>query len=315
MTRLWIFATNIFLSVTANSFLKTLRMSTWHMNALTAHSSDPTVAAMIAVYTPIHAAFVAAYNAWTTSKGTHESGTQSLGDLLTTLSSTKIRTWDIAIQVVYAQTSSQYTGLLPNRRAPFQSGSQQERITAVRNLNTALTGIVPLAATKTDVAAFLSSLDGAVTTQQGELSTTDTLSDNVDAARIAVCNFQYQNLGGLMKLNYLNPDAIVPFFDLEDIRNRQQMEWTNDVPANSTFMVAKRKLVAGTHIHIINNGAAPFMLCYAPDKTNPCTTGTTFAPGADQVVDIATLGNITTGDYLMITNSTGDAAHFVLAIE
>jgi hypothetical protein len=315
MTRLWIFATNIFLSVTKNSFLKTLRMSTWHMNALTAHSSDPTVATMITSYTLIHTAYVNAYNVWTTSIGTHEGGTHTVEDLLTQLSSTKIRSWDVAIQGVYAQGSTNYIALLPNRRVPFQKGTDAQRITAVRNLDTALTSIVPLAATKTDVHAFLGSLDTAVTTQQGQLSNTGTLSNNVDTARVNVCVGQYSNLGGLMSHFATDPDSIVPFFDLEDIRNHQQMEWTNDVPANSTFMVAKRKLVAGTHIHVINNGAAPLTVCYAANKNVPCSGGTVFNPGADQVVDISTLGDVTTGDYIMITNNSGTDGHFVLGIE
>lgn len=102
------------------------------------HRAENLLQICFAELSPLSAAFNEAYQSWSTGKGLQKGKTTSLYSQFKLLSSQKIEDWDIAIQQVYKQNTPQYVSLLPNRRKPFQTGSQESRINAVGTLSEAI---------------------------------------------------------------------------------------------------------------------------------------------------------------------------------
>ena len=112
-----------------------------------------------------------AYTIWLSQQGATKGQTQSLNDLLDQLRSEQIENWDLAIQNVYRQKTPQYIALLPRHRTPFQTGSQQQRITAVAALSMAIGTDAALQTLKADVDEFYDALITASNSQKGSKST------------------------------------------------------------------------------------------------------------------------------------------------
>jgi len=162
----WSFLQNPILNSTDNSFIKGLQVSKIHYNALLGATGVPFIVLLKNAYEPIHLDYVAKYNAWVVQGGSQQGQTLSLNQLLRLLSNTKIRNWDIAIQNVYDNTTQRYKELLPNKRAPFQTGKQNEKIAVVKALGTAIGADTALSAVKIDVDQTYANLTDAQTGQQ-----------------------------------------------------------------------------------------------------------------------------------------------------
>ena len=127
----WGFIQNPFLIATEGSYRLAVRISLYHFAAISKMAGDPFFDALIASFSPLNTALQDAYNTWKAKGGTQQGQTLQLKQLLSLLSSTKIKGWDIAIQNVFSDTTAEYKALLPNHRGPFQLGSQDDRIAAV----------------------------------------------------------------------------------------------------------------------------------------------------------------------------------------
>ena len=136
--RTWSYLVNPILNATEDSMLIALKLSTYHDNALNTAKSDPFILPLYNIYHPFHVALKAAYDAANTQQALKKGETLNTKQLLKLLSSTKIQQWDIKIQNAYPQSSVQYKKLLPNRRVPFQTGEQIERIRSVQSLSQAI---------------------------------------------------------------------------------------------------------------------------------------------------------------------------------
>lgn len=303
----WRFVQNVFANVTKGNYLKMLKISTWHINALKAKAGDPYYDALIADYQPLHDAVVAEYNKWNTSKGTHVGGTASFEDLLKLLSGTKAEDWDIKIQGVYRRDTPKYLALLPNYRKPFQSGSNEARVDAVNNLSTAIGTDASLATEKADVVAFHTLLTDARTAQQGDISDTSDFSEDVEQARVAAADGQYRDLGSLMNKFYTTPKAIEPFFDLANIRNASQAEFTGTIKKEALKNIFKRTVEPAINFRLINNGAAPLKFAFVPEKNDAIGTAHVLVqPGEEEIVPGSALGNVPSSKYFNVKND--DAA-------
>lgn len=303
MKQEWRFVQNVFDNVTKGNYLRMLKISTWHYNALKAKTGDPYFDALFADYELLHNAYMTEYNNWFTSKGTHVGGTASFVDLLNQLSGAKAEEWDIKIQAVYRRDTPQYLALLPNYRIPFQSGPRDARVMAVQNLATAIGADAALALVKDDVVAFHKLLVDARTAQQGDLSSTGDFSEDVEKARIAAAQGQYRSLGSLMNHFYLTPEAIESFFDLANIRTAPQAEFTGTIKKEVLENIFKRTLEPAAQIRLINTGDAPLKFAFVPEKNDPI--GAAFLlvqPGEEEIVSASALGNVPSSKYLNIKN-------------
>jgi hypothetical protein len=303
MKRKWMYVQNVFANVTNGNYLLMLKISTYHINALKAKAGDAYFDGLIAFYEPLHDAFVAEYNKWAASIGTHVGGTKTFDDFLRELSEDKIEEWDIAIQVVYRRSTGPYLALLPKYRKPFQSGSNEGRVSAVAALSVAIGASVPLAAVKTSVDAFLLLLNEARADQQGEMSDSSDYSEDVEVVRFAAAQGQYSDLGSLMTHFYLTPVAIEPYFDLENIRKVPQTLFTGTVKKESVINLFKRTMKPDTEILMANTATVPLKFAFVAEKNDDVAVlFIIVAPGEEETVPASALGNVPDNKYFKIKN-------------
>lgn len=303
----WRFAQNVFGNVTKGNYLKMLKISTWHINALKAKAGDPYYDALIAAYQPLHDAVEAEYNKWDTSKGTHVGSTASFEELLKMLSEIKAEDWDVAIQNIYRRDTPKYLSLLPHYRKSFQSGSNEARVNAVKNLSKAIGTDAALATVKADVDAFILLLNKARTDQQGDLSDTSDFSEDFEEARVAAAEGQYRDLGSLMNKFYKTPKAIEPFFDLANIRKAPQAEFTGTVNKGALKNIFKRTVQPATEFRLINNGAAPLKFAFVSEKNDDIgATHVLVLAEEEETVPASALGKVPEDKFFKVKND--DAA-------
>ncbi len=299
----WSFTQNPILHATDGSYQLGMQLSTFHDSALNAAKTDPFILPLYNSYHPLHLAYKSAYEAWVAQGGLQQGETLNLSQLLLLLSNTKIKAWDIAIQNVYAQNTTQYTKLLPNRRTPFQTGSQQNKINAVNGLSIAIGGNTALATVKMDVDAFYKQLDLALTTQKGSKSNTATMSGNLETARVNFCIGQYSNIGAFIQKYAATPEKINQFFDLQGIRNGHQTLFTGLVATQAAYTIVKHTFGATDQLNLLNSGTTQLKFYLSQTKdANPPAAVVTLEPSTQQTIDASALGNIA-NSFLMVYNA------------
>lgn len=303
MKRSWSYLVNPFLVATDNSFRMAVRISTYHDSALNAASADPFIAGLYATFHPLHKDLANAYTAYQAQTGTQEGDSLNLRQLFRLEAYSKINAWEAAIQVVYAKDTPKFKSLLPNGHAPFQTGTQTQRISAVQSLSNAIGADPLLAAVKADVDAFYLLLDNANTTQKGSKSTTGTLSDEVENARYKMCIAQYANLGALIQQYADATSPIEQYFDEQAIRNAQQVLFEGNVKQNDVHTIVKHTFAAYDQLKLENPGVTGLKFYLAAVKgAHAGAVAVTLAAGTQQTVAASALGDVA-NPYLMASNA------------
>ena len=275
----WSYFVNPFLVVGSKSFKKAVKISIWHDSALEAAQGDPFFGPMYTAYHNIHLDLLKAYNKWKTSGGTHKGATLTVEQLLVLLSPGKINAWDSQVQIQFAKGSPNYISIFPQGHKPFQHGERDERINAVEQLVLALDPFAPLSATKADVDAFYTQINTARTAQLGKESDTGHFSDDVRLNILGAMRAMYGNLGLIMDHFKTHPVQGEPYFDLETVRNHQQVIFTGTLEANEHEVVFEHLLAEDDEILLESKG-----------NTNIRFYMTEFAtdgPGTNPVIDMA----------------------------
>ena len=300
--RTWMFLTNPFLNATDGSYLNGMHISGYHDKALEKKKSDPFFLDMYNLYHPLHIAYATAYGTGVTEGGLQQGDTLSAQQLMSLLSNTKIRNWDVAIQNHYEINTPEYKRLLPHHRKPFQHGSRTERLQTVKSLRDAIGTDELLAAVKTDVDSFYTQFHAANNVQEGNQSASKGTSAALETARIAMCAGQYANLGGLMQKYSTTPDMIAPYFDLETIRRSQQVLFTGKIKAGEIRTIVKHTFGEDDEIWLSNTGNTQLKFYLANAKgVQPGDKSITLDKGEQSVLASA-LGKLT-DTYLTVFNT------------
>ena len=314
----WSYSDNTFNNATVGNYKKYFSISTYHDEALEAHSSNAAILPLYTFYHPLHLAYKAAYNGWSSSKDTKQGDTELVKQMLADLANPKIQQWDIAIQQFYLKGTPQYKALLPNGRQEFQKGSQQERIEAIETLILNIGTDANLATLKTTIQTFYDLLSDAQGKKIGKQSTTETDSDAVEAARVTAANAMYKNLGNLMVLFFENPLQIEPYFDLALIRTTEQTTFVNnDVKALKVTSIVKRTLADNKTITIRNTGTEVLIFYPAAHKEDAPGTLISHDMPADstQVFSKVEFGNTKELPFINVINKTAFAGSFEMEIK
>ncbi len=304
--RAWIYAINPMLSVTAGWYRLAVRISTFHLQRLQTKAGDPVYDAMIERYTPLHTQLITAYNAW---KGQGESQlgqTLDFTNLLLLLRSSKIKKWDIAIQNIYDDTTSQYKALLPNRRTPFQTGKQNDILSAVEVLAQATAKDPKLAAINAEITEFYNDLQKAFDNQKQSIGTTSLTSAALEKARTGMCVGQYANLGGIIQANAADEDAIMYFFDQLALREGTQVIFTGSIKQLTFKNILVHTYAAGDKMLLENEGLTEEWFYLGSSKdAKPGDKYVKVAPGESLTVNAEELGDLA-NRYLNVYNPNAD---------
>ena len=261
----WPFSNNPFLSSTRKSFSRALIIGTFTDAALFANISDPMFLALYNTYHPIFTAYETAYGKWGSSLGIKVGSTLGLSDLMKELV-VRARKWDVAIQNVFAHDTGEYKSLMPHGRTPFNRGSHLSRIEMVSVLDLNLTGKPALAALKTEVNSFHTTLNDALSNKQGKSSASNLNSKLLEINRKELCKALFVVLGSLIAHFPESPRSIESYFDLVMLRQHRQTDFTGHLAAMKTHIIARRTLKQTNTLTLKNKGNTTLRFYLAQNK-------------------------------------------------
>lgn len=316
MDRIWIYLQNPFLNATNDNFSKFNSIINYSTTRFGAQAGDAFYDTVIDLLSPSCDAWNGTYAAFLESGGEHKSTTNTVRILLEELSGTHIGNWVRKIAVVYEPGSSDYIRLLPNGSAPFQSGKQANRILAVGNLITAIGADTAIADVKALAVAFQTAITTAKAEQGTDFIATDNLSDACEEQRIASAKVLWKTLGMMIAEFADTPDSIGNYYDLANLRAKEQVSFTHTNLPLATATLVKRKLTDTMQIKVVNDSDADIRVFYAPEKNDPIGSTYLTVPAREETTVMAdAIGTLTTGHYIKVYNVSNLVnAHYTLSI-
>jgi hypothetical protein len=303
MIRPWLFLMNPILIVTENSNVLGIRISNFHDGALYNNTGNPFIAGLYATYHPIHQTYNTAFSTNKSKIGLQIGATNAFGLLINQLGNEKINAYDASIAVVYAKGTPQYIALLPNGHYPFQQGTQEERIAALATLSISIGSDAALETVQEAIDAFVLLLKAADTAQKSAFNAVVLAGNALEAARIAMANEQYANLGAMMKQFKTKPSLAAGYFDLVSIRKGKQIFYQKSAKKNSNKFIVQRTLLPDAEVELSNIGDTVLRFYLSDRKTG--AIGTVFielAPDEVKTVSASELGDVTLLHFLMVFN-------------
>lgn len=316
MERIWIYANNTFDVQTRNSFKKMLTLTLDHYGKLVlATASNSDFVPLRDDYEPFHLEYQNDYNAWVTAGGVHEGSTLSVEELLEQLN-TELRSWEATVRYVFPEDSPQERSIFPNKRAPYQTGTYEQRISAVKGLSIYLATFVAeplLVALSTTVMDFYNTIEAARLAQTGNELGISSRSAALERARINCATAMYGNLGQIMYIYRENPVEIEQFWDLSLLRYTSDNTFSQSVSVDSMSTAtvglspAQRDSIdANTNIKITNTSTAPVPLKvgFSTAAGEEPTFTVTVEPEMMRELSASELGWSSEKKFLVIRNET-----------
>lgn len=313
---IWHYAQNQFDTSTRSNFKKMNKLSADHDSKLSGAASDPQIAALYNFYHPIHLQYKSRYQHWLTMKAVHQSTTRAFENKMKNLTDDFIENIDIRIQIKYRRNSPEYTALLPNYRAPFQTGGYEDRLAALGSLFEAIENYPDLSDVKEDVERFYLEADELRIKQQSKEISVSQASNQLEEARVEAAEGMYYVLGGLLQKYYKIPEQIEQYYDLELIRRTGQSELEiikeGAVGAGTTETVIQGMFNSEGNVMLMNNGSSPLIFCDTDSAGTACETGISLQPGESVIQENL---NIAAGRFFNVTNTgTVSGSYQVIAM-
>jgi len=301
----WHYLSNTFLVVTENSTKLMMILSPDSRARLQAESADLDILAMLNLFIPIDNALAGAFQAWTSAGAFYKGATLAFENLLAELTNTKLDLWIPQVQVAYPEGSPEYLTLFPNGRAPFNKGAYDIRVNNVKSLGDNLATYPALAATKTDVDSFYTTLLSTRAEQQQKEETVRLKSDLLEVERVNAAVGMYATLGKLMAKFASTPEVIDRFFDLSLIQNppKDKDTFAVIVAGGDTVNVISEGITDTTQFKLFNTGstAGRFFTSTSATGTSEPGQGIELAPNTNTTVVATDLGE-PGNTFLNVTN-------------
>lgn len=308
----WNSIINSYLVACKGNYHLAVKMAKFHDNALFAGKADPNVNAQYTAFHPLYLNMQTTYDLWIAQGGTQLGETLAMKLFMKQLSNPNIGNWDRDFLKQFPANTSDYKKLMPHHRIPFQSGSTDDRITALSALSTNLIGITVLAATATEINNFLIQVKAELDIQQNAIQTTKTDSSSVEAARVAMCVKMFGNYGRLLGFNEDNPSAIAQYFPLKYIQRTQQVYYCRTLKPAKQYDITKHTFEATDQLLLTTDNAASVRVALAKNKGDDITGKGVVVPGnSSPTVNASDLGDVSQNSYLIVLNlDTNISAEF-----
>ena len=259
----WSYLQNPFDNVTKHSFKKMNILATDHHDKLANHLNDNFIADLYHQhFLDAYTKFKDAYAASIANVASYRGRTQMIEKLIAQLSNEKIKQWDIWIQNVYLEGTPEYSILMNQGRKPYQSGSYEARIMAVKVLSNLLKDFPLLNNVLTDVNNFYDTILKARSLQQGKENDEQILSMQLEEARKELAKAMQVVFAGLMFHYHQNIAFVETFYELKYLRatpsnSNANNEKTESIPANSRISLHENELSGEKAVEITNVGTVP----------------------------------------------------------
>ena len=323
----WIFTSNTFEVQTRDNFKKMLTLSLDHYGKLVAAANtEPAIIPLRDDYAPLNLAYQNIYAAWKGAEGTHEGSTLNL-QLLMELLNADIRTWEGTVRYVFPEDSPNEKSIFPNKRAPFQTGTYEQRISAVKTLAEKLATfttqplLVTLSAT---VQSFYNTIEAVRLGQTGDEINITMQAMVLEEQRKACAVGMYGNLGRLIYLNRNSPVDTEQFWDLTLLRNLTGEPYKEDMTINpetvKTVSLSDAQLDeigANTGIKLQNTSTASVTLKagFSEEAGTAPSFALAITPASQQQLTASELGWSSDKKYLVIQNESSETGTMKVEVE
>ncbi len=325
MAREWIFGINTFEVQTRSSFKKMLSLTLDHYGKL-ARAADlsPNFVPLRDDYKPLHDAFQNIYSSWKGAEGSHEGSTLDIEGLLAQLN-TEIKKWEGTVRYVFPEDTPNERSIFPNKRVPFQSGTYEQRISAVKTLTEKLATFTaqPLLLTlSTAVLSFYNTIEAVRLSQTGDEISISQQSSFLENQRITCAIGMYGNLGRIMYLFRQNPVDVEKFWDMSLLRNIPASAYTEELTVDPAAIVTaalsdaeREKVDAATRVFFRNRSAASVHLKvgYSAAAGTAPTLSVTIEQDTERELSASELGWSSDKKYLVVQNE--DTETGILSLE
>lgn len=299
----WLYWQNCIRNASDGSIILAVAISTKHDSALAGGVADPFINAMYLAYHPFHLALLEKYNLWKAQGGSQHGESITLDQLFRLLPA-KAKTWEaVVLAAGFLPGSATYGALFPLRRAPFGTGTQSQKLTAIGSLITALDAFPAFVSLKATVIAANTQLTEANTSQKGSITHTQVLSHDLSLAWEAMCEAQYKNMGSMIN-QYGNTVATQggPYFAENLIRSGRQVFFTGHLAAMHTHNVFKHTFQPADMVTLGNESTFPIQF-WLSNVNNGAAMGPVFvvAGNSSQLVPAAYFGDLN-NTYFVVSN-------------
>jgi hypothetical protein len=215
----WSYLQNPFDNTTKKSFKKMLMMATDHFDKLQRIiSNNPFIGSVYADEYPKFEKFANLYSQADSNRAIYQSYTYKFEQLISQLSTEKIKRWDIQIQSVYSDDTPEYMQLLPNKRGDFQKGAYEIKMSKLKSLFESLGRFADLAHTQREVSDFYILMKKTRTEQQGYETEEKELSRQLENARVHLANGMRRLYAALLFTYHEDVKAVESFYELKYLR-------------------------------------------------------------------------------------------------
>lgn len=216
--RVWTFVSNTFEVNTKKSHRMAMTLFADFHAKLKNEQDDAQIAAMFAEFDNVYQVYSQLYAQWNTSESTYHGKTAGFEQIIQEELPIELRKWEGKVRAVFYEDSPTEIEIFPNKRAPFQSGTYEERISAIRGLSAKLSEYPELMNVQLDIEAFYNQINLVRITQQEKEGNVSKFSDKIENQRLVVCDIMYGILGQLMHKYRSSRHEITRFFDLSLLR-------------------------------------------------------------------------------------------------
>lgn len=216
----WNALKNPFFWFLISSYAKTNLFSKDHISKLKIRQNDnPIIQSLLQRIESIYQTFEKQYDTWQFASRRYAGYTFAMQELLNELRSTKIRRWDILVQVAYDVNTREYYELLPENRKPFQNGSIDNRILTVKQFANNLAIFPELVDLQTQVTDFYQSMEKLRDEQNQHEQNVRNASNLLKEAQLNLLDELFYNLSNLLALYYKDTSVVTGFFQMDIVRN------------------------------------------------------------------------------------------------
>lgn len=323
MKRIWIYFSNTFEIITRKAYRKMLKIANDHDSRLNGDREDPDILALWTFFNPLLLVYRNLFTEWQSLFGIRVSLTLILTDTFKLLGNVWIKSWEGKVHNFYPVDSTTDKALFPQRRAPFQSLSYEERIIAVNTLAKTMAAYPDLNEVKKDVEEKYLVLVRVRDEQKQGMQIEEKKVNELEKQRIVLANALYKNMASLMVKYFEGPTQGERFFDLTLIRrpgtdsdSSFNQNGILDAETSAVLVIPKKfTLSIGTNFIFANSGGGGELHCFfaasasATDSPNKAVV----LPGESVETTAGEMGWSATHTMLIVRNAGALTAEYVVA--
>lgn len=319
LAAIWFYLRNPFDNVTKSNFKRMVQLSRDLHDKLFKQSGDLDIQPLYNLLLPQYVSFNKLYAQVQNNWALYQASTLSVENLFAELNR-KIKRWEAWILTEFDDSSPEYLSLLPNYKAPFQSGPYDIRLQMLAAFEMGLAAYPQLGNVLLDVQQFRINIEATRTKQQGFEQNDAELRQSLEGARIDLAVAMHRILGGLIQLYAHNTAHIETFFELRYLQAPTPKNNSNNpmltVSGNSRSVAIETKFNDNNTIQLSNTGKVTLGF-FITNNENAATPNdlTLLSPNESQTYSLPDLSDgLPEPRFLMVVNLNSEIGKYQFEI-